>query len=360
MRGIPQSLLSPIRRALKECDEFHSQRQMYAIFEDKNLKPWQDGILEAGSLGERVDFTISYLAGKRRSSGENALVLLLKILGDRYDPGDERHGRLLALADQLEWLKDRPTKPEVTVLEANPDAAKMLWVADAERMLACARSVARIDVPRFVDGKQYAKSTGTAWLITPNLAITCWHVIEARSALEPPIDPADLQMQVDNSLLTFDYTVAGKGLQYRIAALEYPTLGSHRLDCSLLRLADRTDHPLDDRGYLRPDIEPPLTTQTQLYIIQHPLGQPQQGAGDSFVSHSTCIGRILYKTPTEPGTSGSPVFNRANWLVVALHNGENEAAHLREGTLIRDILADLKVQSPELDHEIISAQSVKE
>jgi len=361
MSGMPQTLLLPLRQALTACDEFHGPRQLYAVMGVDKLKPFQTGLPGADNLGARVDVTIEYLSEKRHASGENALVLLLRILGARYDSEDERHGRLLALADQLEWVKDRPPKPEATVLEANPERAHMLWITDAEKMLTCARAVARVEVPRFRNGRQTGMTSGTGWLIAPGLAFTCWHVVEVLGMLETSVDPADLQAQFDNTLLTFDYTVAGKGLQYGVAAVEHPTAKKKKLDYAVLCLTDRDNMPLSDRGYLYLDVDAPLNAQTSLYIIQHPLGQPQQSIGDTYVGPSPGRPeRILYKTPTEPGTSGSPVLNRVNWRVVAIHNGENEAEGFREGTLIKSVLKDLRQHRTDLYDEIMRAQSGKE
>ncbi len=362
MRGIPQPLIVPLQQVLMDCDEFSDPRQLRRVFTTPDLLPWRDRLPGADDLHGRVAVMVGYLADQRHTTSGNVLVLLLHILGEHYypNPDDERHGRLLALANQLKWLNQRPAKPEVTVLEANPAAAQMLWISDAEKMLTCARAVARVEVPRFRDGKQQGKSTGTGWLVAPGLALTCWHVVEALGILETSIAPSDFQKQIANTLLTFDYTVAGNGLQYSVSALEYPTIEGHPLDYALLRLVDRPDAPLRDRGYQRLDIDAPLNAQTAFYIIQHPLGQPQQTAGDTYVRSSPNTNRILYKTPTEPGTSGSPVFNRINWRVVALHNGENESENLREGTLLKALLADLEQHRPHLYQEIMDAQSAKE
>jgi hypothetical protein len=362
VRGIPQALIVPLHKVLMDCDEFHNPRQLREVFSTQELMPWRDRLPGGDNLNARVAGIVGYLVDQRHTSKGNVLILLLRVLGEHYypHPDDERHGRLLALADQLTWYGQRPPKPETTVLEANPEAAHMLWIADAERMLACARAVARVEVPRFRKGKQDGKSSGTGWLLARDLALTCWHVVESLARLETSVDPSDLQAQFDNTLLTFDYTVAGKGLQYGATAIEYPTIETQKLDYAVLRLVDRPDAPLRDRDYLRLDVDAPLNVQTSLYIIQHPLGHPQQGAGNTYIRPSPNAGRILYKTPTEPGTSGAPVFNRVNWRVVALHNGENETEQLREGTLLSAILADLEQNRPDLYGEIMTAQKAKE
>ncbi len=163
-------------------------------------------------------------------------------------------------------------------------------------------------------------------------------------------------MQRKNALLTFDYTAAAKGLHYSVAELIHPSPETQEFDYAILRLNDREDAPLTDRGHLQLDPHTPLTTQTSLYIIQHPLGQPQQSAGDYFAEFSATPGEILYKTPTEPGTSGAPVFNQLDWKVVALHKGENKDAPFREGVHIKAVLEDLKSQKPGLYDEIMNSQ----
>lgn len=368
MHGIPRSLLLPLRQALLDCDEFYSPTQLRAIFASQELLPWRHGLRSSDSPSEQVDITINYLVGKRRqTSGEYVLVIFLQNLSERYDPEDERHDRLRTLADQLQWFWQCSTKTEAQVkpesqvaLEANPSGGQMLWRSELERMLELADSVARVDVPYLRQGEKRLV-TGTGWLVAPRLVLTCWHVIQAKSSnswLEAPITLAELQSQLDNTLFTFDYTAAGKGIQYGVAALEYPAFGEQVLDYAVLRLIDREDFPLSKRSYLRVERHVPLKSQTSLYIIQHPLGQPQQIAGDTFECPSPTDGYILYKTPTESGTSGGPVFNRKNWMVVALHRGENQQAGLREGILIDAILSDLEKHQLDLYQEIVEAQKV--
>ena len=362
MAGIPKILMQPLLKAIMDCDEFSSHAILYAIFADDRLKPFQKGLNEAQSIRSRADLTISYLADKYKTSGENGLVLLLEVLSERYDPEDERCGRLQALAKELDQhFKRPPAQESPKQLEANPNQVPMLHIADAEKMLACAQAVARVDVPKIVNGKTKGHGTGTAWLVAPGIALTCWHVIENRSEMDSPIELPDLEAQLSSTVLRFDFTTYGKGLEYGVECLETPTIETQGLDYAVLRLKDRDDQPVQRRGFLRLDADMPLNPDSSLYIIQHPLGQDQQSAGDYYVKPSpTDTHRILYKTPTEPGTSGSPVLNRVNWRVVALHNAENESEKLREGTLIRSVMADIQQRHPDLYSEIMNAQSTKE
>jgi len=354
MPGIPGILLTAVRQALMDCDELDSPAAVRALFVDERLRTWRNSIPSAATRAAQADLLISALAERRSVEGANALVLLLRVLAARY-PGDELQARLEAIADQLDWTAQRSRVPVRT--EANPTASEMVSIVDIEHVYTAARAVARIDVPAFRGGERLAGSTGTGWLVTPTLLVTCWHVLEALRPLETEVTTADLQAQLANVLVTFDYTVDGQGLQYQVAAVAYAP-ADKALDYAVVRLSDRAGMPLTQRGYLRVERGAPLTSESSLYIIQHPLGRPQQVAGDRFVRNSATPGRILYRTPTEPGTSGAPVLNRINWKVVALHNGENELSHLREGTRIDDILANLRAGSPEVHDEIEAAQGV--
>jgi V8-like Glu-specific endopeptidase len=361
MAGIPQALLLSTKQALKECDEFLVPGQVAAVMISDDLMPFRGGLPYAPNLDALVDLTISYLYGKYRSNGENALVLFLEALSSRYDEADQRNPRLKVLASQIQWVLQCPKAiPNQRTLQANPAAAHMLWINDVEKMLSCARAVARAEIRRFRNGNPAEESKGTAWLVAPSLALTCWHVIEALTKTEQnygtQLSADDMQLQVANCVLTFDYTAFGNGIQYKVDALESSQLRSHPLDYALLRLKDRTDWPLSARGYLRLDPEEPLTAQSILYIIQHPLGQLQQVAGDCFVRAIDNSERILYKTPTEPGTSGAPVFNRVNWKVVAIHNAENDREQLREGTTIKAILENIRRTNLTIHREILEAQ----
>ncbi|HEY6058125.1 MAG TPA: trypsin-like peptidase domain-containing protein [Candidatus Limnocylindrales bacterium] len=64
---------------------------------------------------------------------------------------------------------------------------------------------------------------------------------------------------------------------------------------------------------------PNVNVGDRVNIIQHPNGEPKQISFFSNVVVFVGGGRVQYLTDTEPGSSGSPVFDRA-WNVVALHH----------------------------------------
>jgi len=359
MHGIPFALLKEIRDTLQTCDYFEDQEMLNAIFQVDKLKHWQGGLPSANNKNRRILLTINYLIDKHNTNGENALFIFLNVLGNLYGSTEDLHSKLLNLSKYFKWISDLPPTLKKNSFEANPSGSQMLLIAEAEKLLDCAKAVGKIDIPCINDGKETKRITGTAWLVTPELAITCWHVISARDDPRICISTSDLKEQTKNALLTFNYTISGKGFQYSIKKLEYPLIGSNSLDYAILRVLDRDDRPLHDQGFLLLDIDTPMTLMTSLYIIQHPLGQAQQVAGDFFVKNGS-KGAIFYKTPTEPGTSGAPVFNRTNWRVVALHSSEDTFEHLREGIQIKSILSDLKENRPELYGEIIDCQKMSE
>jgi len=358
MSGIPDDLYNHLRETLLECGPFDNDRQLRAVFANALLTPWRNRLPEETSPLNRVDAVIDFLLDKRRAETQtSALVLLLGVLRDRTDPQDECFAHLNSLAEELAVALQVGIRPgpgaKGEALEANPENQQMIFTAEWMKLLENVQAVGQINVPKILRGQiPQLFHSGTGWLVASGLALTCWHVIKARGPLEGIISDTDLQIQTTNSVLTFDYTLPGQGVEYRVAALE---CYDSNLDYALLRLEDRSDHPLTRRGALSLDVDAPLTAQTTLYVIQHPKGQPQQNSSGRFVKYK--VGqpnRILHSAPTEPGTSGAPVLNVTNWGVVALHDGEDNDEQLREATLLSAILPDIQQKRPDLHRSIIN------
>ncbi|MHC0067154.1 trypsin-like serine peptidase [Nostoc sp. UIC 10890] len=371
MPGIPDDIYPRLWRALSNCDQFRTNDRLIDFFDSNDLlKPWCNNLPETSSRDERAQRVIAYLDDEyRNDTKDNVLMILLRLLTKQIDPVKSLYQTLSELIQELEPILAPKSnrKPNLVVLhnstnttndlrkaEANPKGEPMPYIAADEKLLNCARAVARVSVPKIVNGNMRQIPTGTGWLVTSELALTCWHVIEARDPKrEPPISASDLQKQIANSVFTFDFTQAGVGIEYGLVQMEHDNL---ELDYAVVRLRDRQDSPLQHRRFLRLDADIPFTLGTQLYVIQHPKGQPQQRSG-GFYNSDLDSNRILHSAPTEEGTSGAPVLNVTNFQVVALHNGENEAQKLREATKIKAILSDLQHNRPKLYDEIIAAQS---
>jgi hypothetical protein len=101
--GIPANMHKRVRETLLDCGPFEKDSQLRAVFAHPKLRPWRHSLPQAGNPADRVDATIAFLVEKHRAdTKENALVLLLHVLSERIDPGDECHHRLAALADELQ------------------------------------------------------------------------------------------------------------------------------------------------------------------------------------------------------------------------------------------------------------------
>jgi len=354
------NLMRSMRKTLEKCPQFRDNAQLKAVFNNELLAPWRGYVREADNEIGRVNLVIDLLREEKHAETRmNVLFLFLLVLRDDTPPENDRYRQLDNLARDFNNSLQSTTTPHAPYSgeEANPDNQPMLFVEDFKELLKSVQSVGKVSVPQMNNGNMTGhQSSGTAWLIAPDLALTCLHVIEARTPLDKRIRDADRQEQATNSVLTFDYTVTGKGIGYQVKTLEgYDSA----LDYALVRLQDRIDYPLRKQGFLRLDVEAPLIPKTSgFYIIQHPKGQPQQVASGFYQQHlQDQKDRILHSAPTEKGTSGAPVLNTQNWSVVALHTSDNPTYRLREATLLSAILSHIQQIKASVYDEIIHAAS---
>jgi len=212
------------------------------------------------------------------------------------------------------------------------------WVQDMGKSIARLRFVAD-------DRKIY---TCTAFLITTDLLLTNQHCIAGTTELE-------------SAIVDFDYdTVIADTVFTRLSIL---TASNYDLDYSIVEMRDTVDRqPLA----FDPDV---AANDDQLLIIQHPLGEPKQvSVQDCLVSSSPVTGRGDSNTKTDfehscdtlKGSSGAPVVDRQQQLVVGLHHlgfEEGNSALLNRAVHISTILDDLdddvrkKILTEENDNE---------
>lgn len=169
--------------------------------------------------------------------------------------------------------------------------------------------------------------------------LTNAHVVSDDRSISPALQPQEAVIRFHG----FD----GGETRYRIKevlATSRPT----ELDFTLLRL----DRPIAKEIKPHPvAVEPDLSGRRRLYMIGHPLG------GDLSLSlHDNLLidsdRRVVhYRTPSEPGSSGSPVFDD-QWNLVALHhagsfqmprlNGQSGTYEANEGILLSQIIRMLR------------------
>ncbi len=198
--------------------------------------------------------------------------------------------------------------------------------------LVKARSVAKI---RRADG-----SAGSGFLTDDGVLITNNHVLpdeptaKSASAMFNYQQTADgLSAEVDERQLLpdefFKTSVTDDWSAVRVAANPNDRWGTLALTAAHVEVGDRVN------------------------IVQHPNGLPKQISFYSNVVVFAGADRVQYLTDTEPGSSGSPVFDR-NWNVVALHHSggwlpepgatdPNRQYYRNEGILIDALIAGLGV-----------------
>lgn len=163
-------------------------------------------------------------------------------------------------------------------------------------------SVARIETPE-------GRGMGTGWLVKASdfypdregvLLLTNYHVIPT------VVRPEDAQA---------NFQVMNETFQVKEIVWSSPVA---ELDATLVTLdgvPKAAPLVLHDPAVEMTDPAP------RLYIIGHPMGRDIEfSIQDNHLL--ACNERLLhYRTPTEPGSSGSPVFESQRWRVVALHHG---------------------------------------
>ena len=99
--GIPRQLYNQLHTVLLDCGSFGTDHELKAIFVDNRLYPWRNRLPQADNPTRRVEGAINFLHNQYNDVGENALVLLLRVLSEHLDSRDACHQRLLDLANEL-------------------------------------------------------------------------------------------------------------------------------------------------------------------------------------------------------------------------------------------------------------------
>jgi hypothetical protein len=167
-------------------------------------------------------------------------------------------------------------------------------------------------------GREATRGVGTGFLLTgaalhPTLGedlylLTNSHVVSPSPQLPDTIKPAD-------AIVTFEGLSGAEDKSWTVKKLIFNSPISE-LDATLLQLDQRV--PGVEPYPIAPAL-PDRNGERRLYVVGHPLG-----GGLSFSLQDNLLldwdqRLVHYRTPTEPGSSGSPVFDD-QWRLVALHH----------------------------------------
>lgn len=251
-------------------------------------------------------------------------------VGDLIEALRSNNSGNVALRDAADAIK-KPAKAGVSDLEKilrEHGAAFRNPQVFREQMASAEARVCRIETgPK--------DPIGTGFLIGPDLVLTCYHVVDGR-----PLSL--LKFRFDARVIT-EESVEG---QVTLAgANETPTgvVSDKQLDFAVVRLAEAAGKQkvgqyqgAPERGWQT--LTPVEVKETDgVAILQHPNGSQLSFAGGGVVAIQG--NRLQYAVNTEPGSSGSPVFD-TNWQVVAVHCGAG-AGKYNEGTRITPIIGKI-------------------
>ncbi|MEV6833760.1 serine protease [Streptomyces sp. NPDC051133] len=229
-----------------------------------------------------------------------------------------------ALAARARRLLDRHAVPAAMAVEAvraepltAPDAYERILGVSKDlqawsflpRGARAARTVARISVRE--NGRELP--LGTGFLVSPSLLMTNHHVLTDAETAGRCFVEFDAQVTVDNT------PQASVRLELDPDAF---FVADERLDFALVLVApDAGGRPPGETfGWNRLSAQPgKLVIGEPVNVIGHPMGRLKEIAVRDNLLQVRLDDFLQYRTDTEPGNSGSPVFND-QWEVVALHH----------------------------------------
>ena len=213
-----------------------------------------------------------------------------------------------------------------------------------ERGAQIQRSIARVVLTK--PHSSFPPGTGwaTGFMVSPSLFLTNNHVIRNKAFAKK------IRMQ-------FNYQLGPDGTEQPTESffpLENDVFRTNfALDYTLIRLqplqsaADGEPKLPGERwGVIQLNDNPTFREKQHFNIIQHPAGRRKEVALQDNEIDKLFTNVVLYKSDTEPGSSGSPVFDNL-WQLVALHHagGEQDATGKfvnNEGIRIDRIIEDLR------------------
>jgi V8-like Glu-specific endopeptidase len=190
------------------------------------------------------------------------------------------------------------------VIGGQNNLLKINWL---EKALRAAKAVCRVVCD---DG-----NLGTGFLTKEGYIFTNNHVLKDIATAK-------------SARIEFNYEVDSSGsvktrTSYKLDTTDFISSTPDQFDFAKVRVIDNPSQPLSQWGFVEFDTSAIPTVSESVTII--PKGEDKQIALNANEVVSVWDKYLFYTTDTEPGSSGSPVFNK-DWKVVAIHHaGKTDA-----------------------------------
>jgi endonuclease G len=235
-------------------------------------------------------------------------------------------------------------------LERIINGSQLLGVRYLEAGMAAARAVGRIDVH---DTPEHLEGFGTGSLVSPRLVLTNHHVLPNRDVAA-----------VSSIEFNFQDDLSGKELEPQIFGFDPDVffVADEERDFALVavKAAASALEPFGSNPLI--EAEGKGVIGEFVSIIQHPGGRRKEVAlrENKFIDLKDPF--MHYTTDTEPGSSGSPVFND-QWEIVALHHAgidrpesKDTGGIINEGIVARRITEFVRALNLTADQRALADQ----
>ena len=306
MLKIEGKLRQELVEFLSQLEILHSIDGVSFVLKNAGAGNLVSRIKISGSPRIYIGNLIDFLADWGNIQGQEVLVLFLQALYTEI--GNDKQNLLEQFIQAVRSKTvifpslQRPVDPSSTlpIEEKLIGEPTLLPIAFLETAIKLAKAVSFIELNT---------DLGTGFMISNNLLLTCNHVIP--TSLEAETAAIRFNYQYNNNSgigPTEDYHKKKDGVFYTNPELDFSVLeleGEPGQNWGQVKLSDHF------KSYVKVD--------ERVNIIQHPGGRPKQiSFRNNFVDYIDDT-IIQYVTHTEPGSSGSPVFNDS-WELVALHH----------------------------------------
>jgi Trypsin-like peptidase domain/Effector-associated domain 1 len=181
------------------------------------------------------------------------------------------------------------------------------------RLAPIARRMCRVDVGR-------GATMGTGWLVSQDLVLTNYHVVEAVCERRFSRDAVLCRFDLSHEGIETTAPVSGLAADWLVDHSRYSATdssgtgdpGEDELDYAVLRLAQPLGAVVvngQPRGWIQLTTNPPAVGQGDILLVsQHAQGRPLELTFGQVLDYNGNSTRIRHDANTEPGSSGSPCF----------------------------------------------------